>query len=229
MSWNRLSMISFHHKYSDLGDKEIIDLIIIPPHDEKAAAYLIHLRYQPLLYNIYNRVFDNDPMWYEDCLSDFFIYLKGTDLDWHKLVTFEWKSTFGAWLNRTAYNRFLYIKPSLIGNGKVTVSLDSKSESKRVIQIPDTSDSLYDNREMYNLMIEAIGLLKDPDQKFVILKRLQGYNSKEIAQLMQKRWEKHGIVKYNNKNQKVVPTAAYVDVIMQRAKDNLEIILKKLL
>ena len=168
-------MISFHHKYSDLGDKEIIDLIIIPPHDEKAAAYLIHLRYQPLLYNIYNRVFDNDPMWYEDCLSDFFIYLKGTDLDWHKLVTFEWKSTFGAWLNRTAYNRFLYIKPSLIGNGKVTVSLDSKSESKRVIQIPDTSDSLYDNREMYNLMIEAIGLLKDPDQKFVILKRLQGY------------------------------------------------------
>ena len=222
-------MISFHHKYSDLGDKEIIDLIIIPPHDEKAAAYLIHLRYQPLLYNIYNRVFDNDPMWYEDCLSDFFIYLKGTDLDWHKLVTFEWKSTFGAWLNRTAYNRFLYIKPSLIGNGKVTVSLDSKSESKRVIQIPDTSDSLYDNREMYNLMIEAIGLLKDPDQKFVILKRLQGYNSNEIAQLMQKRWEKHGIVKYNNKNQKVVPTAAYVDVRMQRAKDNLEIILKKLL
>ena len=220
---------SFSHNYSGLCDEKIINLIVNIPHDEKAAAYLIHQKYHPLLFSIYKRVFDNNLSWYDDCLSDFFIYLKGTDLDWHKLVTYERKSTFGAWLSRTAYNRFIYIKPSLVGNGKVTVSLDNKSESKRMIQIPDTSDSLYDNREIYNLMIEAIGLLKDPDQKFVILKRLQGYNSKEIAQLMLKRWEKHGIVKYNNKNQKVVPTAAYVDVRMQRAKDNLEIILKKLL
>lgn len=220
---------SFSHNYSGLCDEKIINLIVNIPHDEKAAAYLIHQKYHPLLFSIYKRVFDNNLSWYDDCLSDFFIYLKGTDLDWHKLVTYERKSTFGAWLSRTAYNRFIYIKPSLVGNGKVTVSLDNKSESKRMIQIPDTSDSLYDNREIYNLMIEAIGLLKDPDQKFVILKRLQGYNSKEIAQLMQKRWEKHGIVKYNNKNQKVVPTAAYVDVRMQRAKDNLEILLKKLL
>ena len=220
---------SFSHNYFGLCDEKIINLIVNIPHDEKTAAYLIHQKYHPLLFSIYKRVFDNNLSWYEDCLSDFFIYIKGTDLDWHKLVTYERKSTFGAWLSRTAYNRFIYIKPSLVGNGKVTVSLDNKSESKRVIQIPDTPDSLYDNREIYNLMIEAIGLLKDPDQKFVILKRLQGYNSKEIAQLMQKRWEKHGIVKYNNKNQKVVPTAAYVDVRMQRAKDNLEIILKKLL
>ena len=174
-------------------------------------------------------MFDNDLSWYEDCLSDFFIYLKGTDLDWHKLVTYERKSTFGAWLSRTAYRRFLYIKPLLIGNGDVNVSIDNKPEGKRAIQITDDSDFRNDNREMNNLMMEAIGLLKDPDQKFVVLKRLQGYNSNEIAQLMQKRWEKHGIVKYNNKNQKVVPTAAYVDVRMQRAKDNLEIILKKLL
>ena len=220
---------SFSHNYSGLCDEKIINLIVNIPHDEKAAAYLIHQKYHPLLFSIYKRVFDNDLSWYEDCLSDFFIYLKGTDLDWHKLVTYERKSTFGAWLSRTAYRRFLYIKPLLIGNGDVNVSIDNKPEGKRAIQIPDDSDFHNDNREMYNLMMEAIGLLKDPDQKFVILKRLQGYNSNEIAQLMQKRWEKHGIVKYNNKNQKVVPTAAYVDVRMQRAKDNLEIILKKLL
>ena len=69
--------------------------------------------------------------------------------------------------------------------------------------------------------MEAISLLKDADQKFVMIKRLQGYNSKEIAILLQKRWAKHGIVKYNNKKQIVVPDAAYVDVRTQRAKENL--------
>ena len=83
--------------------------------------------------------------------------------------------------------------------------------------------------EMHVLLMEAVGMLKDPDQKFVVIKRLQGYNSKDIALLLQKRWEKHNIVKYNNKKQMVVPDAAYVDVRMQRAKDNLEIILKKVL
>lgn len=43
------------------------------------------------------------------------------------------------------------------------------------------------------MLLEAIGMLKDPDQKFVILKRLQGYNSKEIAELLTKAWEKHGV------------------------------------
>jgi hypothetical protein len=75
------------------------------------------------------------------------------------------------------------------------------------------------------MLLEAIGQLKDEDQRFVILKRLQGYNSKEIAVLLQKRWKKHGIIKYNHKNELVVPDAAYVDVRTQRAKENLKIIL----
>ena len=77
--------------------------------------------------------------------------------------------------------------------------------------------------------MEAIGQLKDDDQRFVILKRLQGYNSKEIAVLLQKKWQKHGIKKYNNKKELVVPDAAYVDVRTQRAKENLRIIIVELI
>jgi len=79
----------------------------------------------------------------------------------------------------------------------------------------------YERRQLKVLLLEAVGQLDDPDQKFVILKRLQGYDSREIALLLQKRWEKHGIRKFNNRHEEVVPDAAYVDVRTQRAKENL--------
>ncbi len=72
-------------------------------------------------------------------------------------------------------------------------------------------------------------MLKDPDQKFVIIKRLQGYNSTEIARLMKKSWDKHGVKKYDNKGNIVDPTSAYVDVRAQRAKENLKEIIVKLI
>lgn len=221
--------VKFRSRNSIFNDREIVDRIITFPYDDEAAAYLIQVRYAPLLKSIYRKVFDNDLSWYEDCLQDFFIFLKGKDLSWSKFRTFEWKSKLGTWLGRIAYNRFLERKPFLIGNPENTIFIDDDEKDGRVIQLPDRGEQEYEKTEMNILLMEAISLLEDPDQKFVVLKRLQGYNSKEIAQLMQKRWEKHGIVKYNYKNQRVTPDAAYVDVRMQRAKDNLGSILKTLM
>lgn len=220
--------LHFRKKYKDYSDEEIVGSIVGLPHDEEAAAYLINSRYAPLLRNVYRKVFENDTSWYGDCLNDLYLFLQGNDLGWSKLETFEWKSRFGTWLSKTAYNRFLEIKPKLIGKIKGTISIDDNYDNKSPVQLPDEGGQDYERKERNILLLEAVSMLKDPDQKFVILKRLQGYNSKEIAQLMQKRWEKHGIVKYNNKKQIVVPDAAYIDVRTQRAKDNLEIILKKL-
>lgn len=220
--------LQFRREYLEYSDKEIVDKIIAIPHDEEAAAYLINIRYAPLLKNIYRKVFEKDISWYGDCLNDLYLFLQGGDREWNKLKMFEWKSKFGAWLSKTAYNRFLEIKPKLIGKTRNTISIDDNYGNKSSLQFPSESERDYERRERNILLLEAVSLLKDPDQKFVILKRLQGYNSKEIAQLMQKRWEKHGIVKYNNKKQIVVPDAAYVDVRTQRAKDNLAIILKKI-
>ena len=84
--------------------------------------------------------------------------------------------------------------------------------------------------------------MEDLDQKFVVIKRLEGYNSKEIAELMKLMWEKEGIKRTslqnvrdengnyvldeNGKKVKVVaplvPSNQYVDVLMERAKKELK-------
>ena len=219
----------FPTKYSKQSDKELVDRIIDVPHDDEAAAYLLQIRYAPLFRKIYHRVFNNDQSLYEDCIQDLFIYLKGKDLNWNKFRTFEWKSSLGAWLDRIAYNRFRERKQFLIGKPEKTIYIDDDHKNGIKVLLQDMGEQEYEKHEMHVLLMEAVGMLKDPDQKLVVIKRLQGYNSKDIALLLQKRWEKHNIVKYNNKKQMVVPDAAYVDVRMQRAKDNLEIILKKVL
>lgn len=221
--------LHFHKEYKNYSDEEIVSSIVALPHDDEAAAYLINNRYAPLLNNVYRKVFENDSSWYGDCLNDLYIFLQGNDREWSKIKTFGWKSRFGAWLSKTAYNRFLEIKPKLIGKIKKTTSIDNNCDNKYPLQLPDEGERDYERRERNILLLEAVGMLRDPDQKFVILKRLQGYNSKEIAILLQKRWAKHGIVKYNNKKQVVVPDAAYVDVRTQRAKDNLQKIIKTLM
>ena len=75
------------------------------------------------------------------------------------------------------------------------------------------------------MLLEAIGKLKDEDQRFAILKRLEGYKSKEIADMLKIKWQKYGIVKYNNDNEVVVPDEGYVNVQVQRAKKELKIIM----
>lgn len=219
----------FLNNYAELNDKEIVNKIINKPYNEEAAAYLIYNRYDPLLHKLYREIYDKDPSWYEDCLGDLFGFLKGKERDWNKLRTFQWRSKFGAWLSSTARHRFIEIKPYLIGKIENPLSIDDTDGDKAPVQLPENGGEEYERLERKILLMEAVGMLKDPDQKFVILKRLQGYNSKEIAELMKKSWAKHGIKKYDNKGNLVVPTSGYVDVRTQRAKDNLKEIIVKLL
>ncbi|QUR44249.1 sigma-70 family RNA polymerase sigma factor [Bacteroides xylanisolvens] len=219
----------FLNNYAELNDKEIVNKIINKPYNEEAAAYLIYNRYDPLLHKLYREIYDKDPSWYEDCLGDLFGFLKGKERDWNKLRTFQWRSKFGAWLSSTARHRFIEIKPYLIGKIENPLSIDDTDGDKAPVQLPENGGEEYERLERKILLMEAVGMLKDPDQKFVILKRLQGYNSKEIAELMKKSWAKHGIKKYDNKGNLVVPTSGYVDVRTQRAKENLKEIIVKLL
>ena len=83
----------------------------------------------------------------------------------------------------------------------------------------------FERRMRKVMLMEAVGQLKDADQKFVILKTLEGYDSSEIALLLAKKWRKQGIVKYDNLGNAVVPSAGCVDVRRQRAKAELKRIL----
>lgn len=211
--------------YEHLSDRQLYDLIVTHPHNEEAAAYLLYVRYQPLLLSIYIRLakerFYCDDIWYDDCVSDLLFHFRGKAKDWHTLATFDWRSSFGTWLRKVSWNKFSESLYKLIDKAGKRVSIDGEGSNDPKPQILDGGEDDYERRQRKVLLMEAISQLEDKDQKFVIMKRLQGYNSKEIAILLQKRWQKHGIKKYNKKGELVIPTAAYVDVRHQRAKDNL--------
>lgn len=219
--------LKFRFDYTVLKDKEIVNLIISKPYDEEAAVFLIYKRYNPLLFKLYRNAYNNDLTWFDDCLNDLFIYLKGKKQDWNKLRSIEWRSQFGTWLRPTAWNRFLEIKPKLIGKEHNALSIDDRNEKSAIVQIPSEQECQNEELQMKILLMEAISQLKDSDQKFVILKRLAGYNSQQIAELMQKSWEKHGIKKYNKEGKRIIPTPGYVNVRTQRAKENLRRIIGK--
>lgn len=233
-------ILEFKNNYEGYTDRELVELATQSSPDknpeEEGVAFLLYKRYNPLLHKLYLEIYGNQYDLYGDCLGDLFAYLKSGDPVWRKLINLEWRSSFGTWLGVTAHHRFVEIKPYLIGKcpnslsteGDTTMSPDTGNEEKP-IQLPDNGVEEYEDKERKVILMEAISLLKDEDQKFVMIKRLRGYNSKEIAILLQKRWAKHGIVRYNNKKQVVVPDAAYVDVRTQRAKDNLLKILKTLM
>lgn len=232
--------MEFYQNYEGYTDRELVELAIQPPTgkkpNEEGVAFLLYNRYDPLLHKLYLEIYGKQHDLYGDCLNDLFIYLKSGEPVWRKLINLEWRSSFGTWLGVTARHRFVEIKPILIGRCPNAFSIDddtstalSTGKDRNPVQLPDNGVEEYEDKERKVVLMEAISLLKDSDQKFVMVKRLQGYNSKEIAILLQKRWAKHGIVKYNNKERVVVPDAAYVDVRTQRAKENLQIIINKLM
>jgi RNA polymerase sigma factor (sigma-70 family) len=212
--------------YKELTDKQVVELILALPHNEEAAAFLLYDRYDPLLHSIYNKL-TRERFWYDDCVDELFIHLKCKDGTWRTLASFEWRSTLGCWLKGVAKHKFQEVLPKLIENGGSNLSLDANDDDpeRTPIQLSDGGEEDYERRQRKVMLMEAIAALKDDDQRFVILKRLEGYDSNEIAFLLQKKWQKLGIQKYNNKGQLVVPDAAYVDVRTQRAKENLRILI----
>lgn len=222
--------MEFQYKthYEDYSDKDLVEKIVKPPHNEEAAAYLLHNRYNPLLKSVYQD-FTKNFSWFDDCVSDLFIHLKGKEYDWHALSTFEWRSTLGCWLGGVAKNNFKVTLAKVASKKVVLVSVDEEDRNGNTVQLPDGGKEEHERLQRKIVLMEAISQLKNRDQKFVVLKRLQGYNSREIADLLTKNWQKHGIKKYNNRNELVVPTPTYVDSCMQHAKAALKEIIVELI
>lgn len=214
-------------RYMTQTDKELVDAVTRIPPDEGAAVYLLYERYTPKFKKLYMGIYQ-DMSWYDDCMNDLFAYLKGKNHDWNTLRTFQWRSHFSTWIGQVARNRFLEIKPYLIGKIEKPLSIDDNENGKKPVVLPDEYQEDYERRERKVILLEAIGLLTDIDQKFVILKTLQGYSSAEIADLLNQKWQKDGIKKYDNKGKLVVPTPGYVDVRPQRAKEQLKRIIVEL-
>lgn len=223
--------LSFKDKYKKLSDKEIVDLIIAEPYNEEAAAYLIYDRYEPLCISICLKTLDGVSR-LDELQSELFMLLKGKNRDWHALRSFGWRSTLGRWLSITAYNLSLELRRQLIENDGKNTSIDNgqtdDEDKPHTIDIPVDEEKQQERR--YNMIVlnEAIQMLENPDQRFVVKKRLQGYSSKEIANMLQAYWDANGIVRYNNKKQIVKPDSGYIDNLFKRGYDKVTEIYNKL-
>ena len=220
--------LQYRTNYKDFSDEDLVEKIVKPPHNEEAAAYLLHDRYDPLLKSVYQDLTKN-LIWFDDCVSDLFIHLKGKEYDWHALSTFEWRSTLGCWLGGVAKNNFKVTLAKVAPKKVILVSVDEEDKNGNTIQLPDEGKEAHERLQRKIILLEAISQLKNDNQKFVVLKRLQGYNSREIAELLKKKWEKHGIKLYNGRNELVVPTPTYVDSCMQHAKAALKEIIVEII
>ena len=197
--------------YKVLTDKELVGLINAIPHNEEAAYYIIYDKYRGLLFSIYQYYFGKSSFWFDDCMHELFLSLRGAKGDWSSFVNFEWRAQLSTWLTKIAKNKFLEVynkvKPGgYPGEDKGNGPKDPIDNGRAILRIE---------------LMEAISKLDDENQKFCVLKHLEGYDHREIADMLKQKWDKEGTIVYNKKKEIVIPSEGYVNVRIQRAKEEL--------
>lgn len=195
-------------KYSELPDKEIVDLIIAG--NEEAMLYLLYDRYENDLKFYAWRYYDS-LAYLEDLINYLYIQFKGKNGDWQPLKSFQWKCKFRTWFCSVASHLFLEKRDELIGLGGKDGSKGTDGGDK---PLPEPK-SEPENQKLVMLM-EAINRLENDDYRFILIKELEGYNHKEIAEMMVAKRKKENKVTFY-KGKIVVPDAHYVDMNKARA------------
>lgn len=200
--------VILHKSYRDMTDKEIVDLIIAG--NEEAMLYLLYDRYENDLKFYAWRYYDS-LVYLEDLINYLYIQFKGKNGDWQPLKSFQWKCKFRTWFCSVASHLFLEKRDELIGLGGKDGSKDTDGGDK---PIPEPTPEP-ENQKLVMLM-EAINRLENDDYRFILIKELEGYNHKEIAEMMVAKRKKENKVTFY-KGKIVVPDAHYVDMNKARA------------
>ena len=201
-------MIMKGFDYADMTDKEIVDLIIAG--NEEAMLYLLYDRYENDLKFYAWRYYDS-LAYLEDLINYLYIQFKGKNGDWQPLKSFQWKCKFRTWFCSVASHLFLEKRDELIGLGGKDGSKGTDGGDK---PIPEPTPEP-ENQKLVMLM-EAINRLENDDYRFILIKELEGYNHKEIAEMMVAKRKKENKVTFY-KGKIVVPDAHYVDMNKARA------------
>ena len=208
-----------HKSYSDMTDKEIVDLIIAG--NEEAMLYLLYDRYENDLKFYAWRYYDS-LAYFEDLINYLYIQFKGKNGDWQPLKSFQWKCKFRTWFCSVASHLFLEKRDELIGLG---VKDGSKGTDGGDKPIPEPTPEP-ENPKLVMLM-EAINRLENDDYRFILIKELEGYNHKEIAEMMVAKRKKENKVTFY-KGKIVVPDAHYVDMNKARAIREIKAIVEQI-
>lgn len=202
-----------------MTDKEIVDLIIAG--NEEAMLYLLYDRYENDLKFYVWRYYDS-LAYLEDLINYLYIQFKGKKGDWQPLKTFQWKCKFRTWFCSVASHLFLEKRDELIGLGGKDNSKGTNGEDK---PIPEPTPEP-ENQKLVMLM-EAINRLENDDYRFILIKELEGYNHKEIAEMMVAKRKKENKVTFY-KGKIVVPDAHYVDMNKARALREVKVIVEQI-
>ena len=208
-----------HKSYGDMTDKEIVDLIIAG--NEEAMLYLLYDRYENDLKFYAWRYYDS-LVYLEDLINYLYIQFKGKNGDWQPLKSFQWKCKFRTWFCSVASHLFLEKRDELIGLGGKDGSKGTDGGDK---PIPEPTPEP-ENQKLVMLM-EAINRLENDDYRFILIKELEGYNHKEIAEMMVAKRKKENKVTFY-KGKIVVPDAHYVDMNKARALREVKAIVEQI-
>lgn len=219
--------------YKELDDLSLLKKII-EDGNEEAAVHLLYVRYYPLFMVLCRDKLNSHFEVLDSVIADFYIDLKGNDGDWHKLRTFGGRSHFAAWFKVTARNffetwRVKMIEKSAPGSSLLGKDEDESDEPKPdpEVEQPGSGDEEYERRLRHVMLMEQINLLKNPDHRFAMLKYLEGYSSKETAEMLRKKWDREGVARFDKDMKRIYPSEGYVNVLRERAKKELKTILTK--
>ena len=202
-----------------MTDKDIVDLIIAG--NEEAMLYLLYDRYENDLKFYAWRYYDS-LVYLEDLINYLYIQFKGKNGDWQPLKSFQWKCKFRTWFCSVASHLFLEKRDELIGLGGKGGSKVTDGGDK---PLPEPKPEP-ENPKLVMLM-EAINRLENDDYRFILIKELEGYNHKEIAEMMvAKRKKENKVTFYNGRI--VVPDAHYVDMNKARALREVKAIVEQI-
>ena len=202
-----------------MTDKEIVDLIIAG--NEEAMLYLLYDRYENDLKFYAWRYYDS-LAYLEDLTNYLYIQFKGKKGDWLPLKSFQWKCKFRTWFCSVASHLFLEKRDELIGLGGKDDSIVVNGGDK---PLPEPKPET-ENQKLVMLM-EAINRLENDDYRFILIKELEGYNHKEIAEMMIAKRKKENKVTFY-KGEIVVPDAHYIDMNKARALREVKAIVEQI-
>lgn len=200
--------------YTAFTDKFLIDLVL-EDGNEEALLYLIYERYERKLKFYTYRYYDSLE-YYEDLCNELYLHLKGKDGDWSVLRSFQWRSSFATWFSLVASHLFWKKRGELIGLGDDSDSIDVDNGEQ---PLPEPKPE--PENEQRVMLLEAINRLEDEDNRLIIIKELEGYNHKEIAEMLVEKRKREGKVTYY-RGKVVVPNARYVDMNKHRALEEIK-------
>ena len=205
--------------YCTMTDKEIVDLVVAG--NEEAMLYLLYDRYENDL-KFYAWRYYGTLAYLEDLINYLYIQFKGKDGDWMPLKSFKWRCGFRTWFCSVASHLFLAKRTELIGFGVKDNSIVISGGDK---PLPEPNQE--GGNEKLVMLMEAVNRLKRDDYRFILIKELEGYNHKEIAEMIaERRRRENRVTTY--KGGVVIPDAHYVDMNKARALKEVKVIIEQI-